>query len=344
MDLNKKIGIDDLDILVSFYKDFEGFNEDFEKLSEKHSDKIVGKFLDAVALEKTSSRKKNIIVPDDIKMFYEKYQDLFQAIIEKRQASPDYTKGDSLVYYFLYNWYTYNGRMKERSSFAHFYRYLQEHEDDIPKILPVVDKLKKLGVSRVSLDEDADFTSEVYDTFPPYDITLLDNMETLPTYREAVAYYHSLDSKYKITRPRDENRYHDDREITLTSLAIDPETLPDSLEDDAIYELFSGMINETSEMNQAISRSVKLYSMIIDYGEAVRSLSGGLEDFKSMDISPAMQEALSFGQQALTSLQKQSEKLDKWIIKTYPTVSEDELGDLQKTYRREVEFRRMDLD
>ena len=97
-------------------------------------------------------------------------------------------------------------------------------------------------------------------------------------------------------------------------------------------------------MNQAISRSVELYSMIIDYDGALRSLSGGLKNFESMDISPAMQEALSFGQQALTSLQQQSKKLDKWVIETYPVVSEDKLGDLQKKYRREVELRRMDWD
>ena len=210
----------------------------------------------------------------------------------------------------------------------------------------VVDKIKKIGVSEVTLDEDADFTSDVYYTSGTFDITLLDNMETLPTYKKDVACYHSLDSKYKITRPRNERYwpYNDSREITLTSLVINPETLPDSLEDDAIDELFSEMINETSEMNQAISRSVELYSMIIDYGGAVRSLSGGLKNFESMDISPAIQEALSFGQQAYTSLQKQSEKLDKWIIETYPAVSEDELGNLQKTYRREVVFRRIDWD
>ena len=213
-------------------------------------------------------------------------------------------------------------------------------------MLPVVDKLKKLGISEVTLDEDADFTSDVYYTSSTFDITLLDNMETLPTYKKGVACYHSLDSKYKITRPRTERYwpYNDSRKITLTSLAIDPETLPDSLEDDAIDELFSGMINETSEMNQAISRSVELYSMIIDYDVAVGSLGWRLDNFKSMDISPALQEALSFGQQTLTSLQQQSEKLDKWIIETYPAVSEDELGNLQKTYRREVEFRRIDWD
>lgn len=339
MDFNKRISIADLDILVSFYKDFEGFNEDFEKLSKKYRDKDVGKYLDAIALG-----KKAFMVPKDIKEFYDNYQDLFQVIIKQAQDSDYYLIVATPISSFFFTWYR-KGVMKKDSSIAFFYNYLQEHEDDIPKILPVVDKIKKLRISEVSLDKDADFTSDVYDTLYNFvEITLLDNMITLPAYRKNTARYHSLDSKYKITRRRDESSFIRCREITLTSLAIDPETLPDSLEDAAIDELFSGMINETSEMNQAISRSVELYSMIIDYDGALRSLSGGLKNFESMDISPAMQEALSFGQQALTSLQKQSEKLDKWIIKTYPAVSEGELGDLQKTYRREVEFRRMDLD
>ena len=328
MDLDKEISIDNLDLLVSFYDDLDEFNDDLERLLKKHRNKDVGKLIDAIAMG-----KKVFMMPNDVKEFYEKYQDFFQAIIEKRQDSPSYVKNAPLIYPFMFSWYNV--------PIAHFYHYLKEHEDDIPKMLSVVDKLKKLGISMVTLDEDADFTSDVYYTSSG-GVVLLDNMETLPAYKKDVACYHSLDSKYKITRPYDEGHWFFSRcrGITLTSLAIDPETLPDSLEDDAIDELFSGMINETSEMNQAISKSVKLYSMIIDYDEAVRSLGWRLEDFKSMDISPALQEALSFGQQTLISLQQQSEKLDKWVIETYPAVSEDELGDLQKKYRREVEDRR----
>ena len=333
MDFDKKISIDSLDLLVSFYDDLDEFNDGLERLLKKHRNRDVGKLLDAIAMG-----KKVFMMPNDVKEFYEKHQDFFQAIIEKRQASPYYVKGAPLIYPFLFSW--------DNVPIANFYHYLKEHEDDVPKMLPVVDKLKKLGISEVTLDEDADFTSDVYYTSSTFDITLLDNMETLPTYKKDVACYRSLDSKYKITRPRTEDKwyYHDSRKITLTSLAIDPETLPDSLEDDAIDELFSGMINETSEMNQAISRSVELYSMIIDYDVAVGSLGWRLDNFKSMDISPALQEALSFGQQTLTSLQQQSKNLDKWVIETYPAVSEDELGNLQKTYRREVEFRRIDWD
>ena len=333
MDFDKKISIDSLDLLVSFYDDLDEFNDGLERLLKKHRNRDVGKLLDAIAMG-----KKVFMMPNDVKEFYEKHQVFFQAIIEKRQASRYYVKGAPLIYPFLFSW--------DNVPIANFYHYLREHEDDVPKMLPVVDKLKKLGISEVTLDEDADFTSDVYYTSGTFDITLLDNMETLPTYKKDVACYHSLDSKYKITRPRNERYwpYNDSREITLTSLVINPETLPDSLEDAAIDELFSGMINETSEMNQAISRSVELYSMIIDYDVAVGSLGWRLDNFKSMDISPALQEALSFGQQTLTSLQQQSEKLDKWIIETYPAVSEDELGNLQKTYRREVEFRRIDWD
>ena len=331
MDFDKKISIDSLDLLVSFYDDLDEFNDGLERLLKKHRNRDVGKLLDAIAMG-----KKVFMMPNDVKEFYEKHQDFFQAIIDKRQASQYYVKGAPLIYPFLFSW--------DNVPIANFYHYLKEHEDDVPKMLPVVDKLKKLGISEVTLDEDADFTSDVYYTSSTFDITL--HMETLPTYKKDVACYRSLDSKYKITRPRTEDKwyYHDSRKITLTSLAIDPETLPDSLEDDAIDELFSGMINETSEMNQAISRSVELYSMIIDYDVAVGSLGWRLDNFKSMDISPALQEALSFGQQTLTSLQQQSKNLDKWVIETYPAVSEDELGDLQKKYRREVVFRRIDCD
>ena len=328
MDFDKKISIDSLDLLVSFYDDLDVFNDGLERLLKKHRNKDVIKLLDAIAMG-----EKAFMMPNDVKKFYEKHHEFFQAIIDKRQASQPYRTVSSFISSFFFSWYDI--------PVTNFYHYLKEHEDDIPKMLSVVDKLKKLGISEVTLDEDADFTSDVYYTSSG-GVVLLDNMETLPAYKKDVACYHSLDSKYKITRPRDEGHWFFSRcrGITLTSLAIDPETLPDSLEDAAIDELFSGMINETSEMNQAISKSVKLYSMIIDYDGAVRSLGWRLEDFKSMDISPALQEALSFGQQALISLQQQSEKLDKWVIETYPAVSEDELGDLQKKYRREVENRR----
>ena len=132
MDFDKKISIDSLDLLVSFYDDLDEFNDGLERILKKHRNRDVGKLLDAIAMG-----KKVFMMPNDVKEFYEKHQDFFQAIIEKRQASKYYVKGAPLVYPFLFSWYNV--------PIANFYHYLKEHEADVPKMLPVVDKLKKIS-------------------------------------------------------------------------------------------------------------------------------------------------------------------------------------------------------
>lgn len=333
MDFDKKISIDSLDLLVSFFDDLDDFNDGLERLLKKYRNRDVEKLLDAIAMG-----KKVFMMPNDVKEFYEKHQDFFQAIIEKRQASRYYVKGAPLIYPFLFSW--------DNVPIANFYHYLKEHEDDVPKMLPVVDKLKKLGISEVTLDEDADFTSDVYYTSSTFDIILLDNMETLPTYKKGVACYHSLDSKYKITRPRTEDKwyYNDSRKITLTSLAIDPETLPDSLEDAAIDELFSNMEDGSMAMNQAVRQSAILYSATEDYETEFGYLGGRLQSLSSLDIAPELQEALSCGERALNILQEQQQVLDQQLLDTYPDLSGEQLEEQQLTYRRRVLDSRIDWD
>ena len=363
----KSISIDDLDILVSFYDDFEGFNEGLASLSQKYGNDDVRKKLEMLAafeqsnipVTKVTNRngselvdavimgKKVFVMPDDIKEFYKNYYGLFQAIIEKTKSSDYYVKGQPLVSNFLFTKYDEeNGLMINPSSFAFFYHYLQEHEEEIPRIFLVVDKLKKLGISEVTLDESADFTDEVYSTFDASNITLLDNMKILPTYYQGEACYHSLDSKYKITRPLDEKNwpYNDSREITLTSLAIDSKTLPDSLEDAAINELFSGMRSESWDLNGEVFRSVELFSVVKDYQDAFSDLESDLEYFESCDFYPKVGKALSLGRQTLSTLKAVRRSFDKKLVASSPGLSKKKLRALQKEYRGEVKSRRMDLD
>ena len=365
----KSISIDDLDILVSFYDDFEGFNEGLASLSQKYGNDDVRKQLEMLAyfgqsdipipVTKVTNKngselvdavimgKKVFVMPDDIKEFYKNYHGLFQAIIEKTKSSDYYVEGQPLVSNFLFTKYDEeNGLMISPSSFAFFYHYLQEHEEEIPRIFLVVDKLKKLGISEVTLDESADFTDEVYSTFDSSDITLLDNMKILPTYHQGEACYHSLDSKYKITRPLDERNwpYNDSREITLTSLAIDSKTLPDSLEDDAIDKLFSGMRSESWDLNGEVFRSVELFSVVKDYQDAFSDLESDLEYFESCDFYPKVGKALSLGRQTLSTLKAVRRSFDKNLVASSSDLSKKKLRALQKEYRGEVESRRIGWD
>ena len=290
------------------------------------------------------------MMPRDVKGFYEEYQDFFQAVKDIRQRSPYYLEGDSLIYPFLITYYdiTGDGHLKTHYSFGTFYQYLQDHEEEIPKMLLLVDKLKSLHIFDVVLDEDADFTEEVYDTsfWGSKDIVLLDNMETLPTYQKGSARYHSTYSRYKITRPYDESRwyYKNERKITLTSLTIDPDTLPDSLEDDDLKELFSNMKEESMAMNQAVRQSAILYSATEDYGREVGYLGGRLQSLSSLDIAPELQEALSYGERTLNILREQQQVLDQQLLDTYPDLSGEQLEEQQLTYRRRVLDSRIDWD
>lgn len=345
MDYKHIIDVDNLGLLLSFYDDLEGFNQGLERICQKHRNKDVGKLLEAIV-----SEKKVFMMPRDVKEFYEEYQDFFQAVKDIRQASPYYFGRGDLVYPFLFTYYNIpgDGHLKTHYSFATFYQYLQDHEEEIPKMQLLVDKLKSLHIFDVILDEDADFTEEVYNTSFWWceDIVLLDNMETLPTYNEGTAAYHSTYSKYKITRPFDESPwYHKNkRKITLTSLTIAPDTLPDSLEDDDLKELFSNMEEGSMVMNQAVRQSAILYSATEDYETEFGYLGGRLQSLSSLDIAPELQEALSYGERALNILREQQQVLDQQLLDTYPDLSGEQLEDQQKTYRRGILDSRIDWD
>lgn len=344
MDYKHIIDVDNLGLLLSFYDDLEGFNQGLERICQKHRNKDVGKLLEAIV-----SEKKVFMMPRDVKEFYEEYQDFFQAVKDIRQASPYYFGRGDLVYPFLFTYYNIpgDGHLKTHYSFATFYQYLQDHEEEIPRMLLLVDKLKSLHIFDVILDEDADFTKEVYDTsfWGSKDIVLLDNMATLPTYQKGIARYHSTYSRYKITRPYDESRcYKNERKITLTSLTIEPDTLPDSLEDADLKELFSNMEEGSMAMNQAVRQSAILYSATEDYGREFGYLGGRLQSLSSLDIAPELQEALSYGERALNILREQQQVLDQQLLDTYPDLSGEQLEEQQLTYRRRVLDSRIDWD
>lgn len=339
------ISVDDLNLLLSFYDDLEEFNQGLERICKKHRKKDVGKLLESLVLG-----KKPFMMPNDVKEFYEEHQDFFQAVKDIRQRSPYYLEGDPLIYPFLITYYDIpgDGHLKTNYSFGTFYQYLQDCEGEIPKIQLLVDKLKSLHISDVTLDEDADFTEEVYNTSFWWgdEIVLLDNMETLPNYNEGVASYYSTYSKYKITRPYDESVwYHkNDRKIILTQLAIDPDTLPSSLEDDDLKVLFSNLKEESMAMNQAVRQSAVLYSATKDYETEFGYLGNRLKSLSSADIAPELQQALSFGEQALNILREQQQVFDQQLMENYPELSGEQLEKQKKSYRRKVLDSRIDWD
>lgn len=339
------IDVDDLDLLLSFYDNLEEFNHRLECICKKHRKKDVGKLLESLV-----SGKKIFMMPNDVKEFYEEHQDFFQAVKDIRQVSPYYIEGFSLIYPFLSTYYDIpgDGHLKTHGSFGTFYQYLQDHEGEIPKTLLLVDKLKELHISDVILDEDADFTEEVYNTsfWWGEEVVLLDNMETLPNYNEGVASYHSTYSKYKITRPYDESRwYHKNkRKVILTSLSLDPDTLPDSLEDDDLKVLFSNMKDGSMAMNRAVRQSAVLYSAAEDYEREFGYLGERLQSLSSTDIAPELQKALSYGKKALNILREQQQVFDQQLMRTYPDLSNERLEEQQKTYRRRVLDSRIDWD
>lgn len=345
MDYKYSIDVDILDLLLSFYGDLEGFNQGLERICKKHRNQDVGKLLETIA-----SGKKVFMMPRDVKEFYGDFQDFFQAVKDIRQASEYYMEGDSLIYPFLFTLYNIpgDGHLKTHYSFGAFYQYLQDHEEEIPKALLLVDKLKELHISDVVLDEDADFSEGVYNTsfWWGEDIVLLDNMETLPTYQNGTARYHSTYSKYKITRPFDESPwYHKNkRKIILTSLTIDPDTLPSSLEDDDLKVLFSNMKEGSMAMNRAVRQSAVLYSATEDYEREFGYLGERLQSLSSLDIALELQEALSFGERSLNILREQQQVFDQQLLETYPNLSNERLEEQQKAYRKRVLDSRIDWD
>lgn len=202
----------------------------------------------------------------------------------------------------------------------YFYNYLKKHRDEMDKILKLLDKLSKLHIVTVTLNENIDFSCETYDihTWMPDNrkLVLLDNMEAVPGYSSDLVRYKTTGSNYKITLSGafgDLNRYPIGK-IVLDSLTFDESRLPDNLSSEEVYQTILELKDKKEDEYAAIKTSVDLNVGIEDLYKVFTIISQRIENLEDSEKKQELTHQLTTIKTAILKMQAINEQMDADVI------------------------------
>lgn len=152
----------------------------------------------------------------------------------------------------LYTNFSYDGQgyLENEESLRFFHKYIMEHRVDLETILRVLNKIEQLQIDEIKLDKHLDFSKEEYELHywksENYRYVLLDNLVLVPSGETDLIRYKSTNSGYKIivSRGACKSSYLDAQmssQITLNSLIINPDKLPNDASVEGIYKTVFGL-------------------------------------------------------------------------------------------------------
>ena len=152
----------------------------------------------------------------------------------------------------LYTNFSYDGQdyLENEESLRFFHKYIMEHRGDLETILRVLNKIEQLKIDEIKLDKHMDFSKEEYELHywksENYRYVLLNNLVLVPSGETDLIRYKSTNSDYKIVASRGacKSSYLDAQmasQITLNSLIINPDKLPNDASAEGIYKTVFGL-------------------------------------------------------------------------------------------------------
>ena len=359
---NNSIRIKDLEVLIDNFTKWEEFNHEFAELTQKFSFLDIGEQLENIALGKKNPFI-NIITVNKIVNFYKKYQDIFNQI--HRNHLKDYPTSESHyagIDMFLkkhYNWQT-NGQMKEDGSLAFYYNYLTSQKEQLPTIKELIAKITSLGITDITLDQNIDFTEKIHfisesetfkdkkrtdektpDTFystltnrEKEDIYLYESTVVQPTYKKGTIPYHASFSRYQIKLPSllAVKRWGETPSITLKSLLLDPECLPNSLDRRREIRYLETQHFKNEKLNSDIQDSCRIDSLIRNLSDTTTSACQSIERVDDETTRNALEEGIKMAKRGLEILKQAATIHDERLLSKNPNYQAAALQGAQKTY------------
>lgn len=164
----------------------------------------------------------------------------------------------------LYTNFSYDGQdyLENEESLRFFHKYIIEHRGDLEAILRVLNKIEQLQIDEIKLDKHLDFSKDEYELHywksENYHYVLLDNLVLIPSGKTDPIRYKSTNLDYKIivSRGACKSSYLDSQmasQITLNSLIINPDKLPNDASAEGIYKTVFGLIKKSKGKHTEIS-------------------------------------------------------------------------------------------
>ena len=241
--------------------------------------------------------------------------------------------------------------LTEENSLDFFYKYIKKHQDNLERILSVLEKIEELGFDKLEFDEENDFTNTIYEIDTRSyinDISYLDNIEIVPNYENNIVEYKTTGSNYKIDVQLTFNTIEEYRKaIVVNSLLFDPKRLPEEITEETIYDKIVSLKKKEKKKCNNIRNSVDLSISIDDLYtqfENINKIIEQLNNEENKEQLPELRELLLEFKNNLNQLQKISSEYNERTIKENPNITEEMLKKEKKKYLKIRDWASIDID
>ena len=260
--MEKAISIETSNLIALSYiiDEYDSFCEDFKQLVIRSRD-----IQYTVSNIQTLLEGAKRFIDKRIKQFFDKYCDQIRSINNHVPFAN-----------FMYDIFTDIGT--PANDIKAFHDYLASHRDEAYKILDILYKVNKLGIGVIELDENADFTSTIYDInrvyFKNKNLYYVENIKPVPAYTQEYIRYTSSSSNYEIIlAPSFDKDVASPLGIRVNSLLFEPERLPSRLTKEVVFDSIVELARLTDKESSAIRKSVDLNIGLMDLEKAYYALA-----------------------------------------------------------------------
>ena len=313
-----EIKTDMLMTLCRILDDFEDFRNDLRALVEKRDTNVISTII-------TLARKELVIGKKDVKNFYQKYKKVIDII----------NRGNYHITLFL-SFVISHDRLY---NLDFFYNYLLEHNNELDKVVSLLEKIKSLGVEIVKFTDET-FTDKVweiddYSNQYVYDFYYVENMVGIPSYIKNI--YKSMGSHY-LMKLYSTDGYITCREITVNSLTFDRNSLPINLSKENTYDKIIEVINSDkvvqyrSDIDDILKLDLPLEEVVKNYN----TLYNNILNLKRVKGKKELKEALEELNRSIAMLKNLQVKYNQGIIEDNLLITGEVIGKEKELYLRKL--------
>jgi len=315
------ISINDAIVLTKIYKQFYIFRIEYKKLKNKYGN--IANILWKIA------NGNPVFMRNELKEFYYNNKELFDMI----KNNTDFSL--FLIKFFENNWYD------------KYCYYMLEHDKDIDKIKILLNKIKEMGITTLCLDEDIDFTKDIYDVddFTGFSmVNYFENMEFIPSYYSVK--YRAKDSNYMISFPY-RIPYELDlfgSKITVSNLLFDSSRLPEKNNREAWFNVILDGAKKCNDSVNKIREIVDLDVALEDFETKFLHISEVVDKLDYVDDKESLKKVLKDLKDKINLLKSLKNKVSDDILREDCSLSSEKLDSEKKEYIKRREWSSIDID
>ena len=326
------VHVNNLIALCHILNDYDEFTQNLTKLIKtKYNRDIV------YNLYKISNGKL-VVGSKKVKKFYQENKSVIDTI----------NKFSNISEFINYN-YDWQGNLREDCDLDFFYKYITSHQEDLERMLSMLEKIKKLGFDELQFDEEIDFTNTEYaiDTRlgGNIDIAYFDNIEVVPNYQNGVVEYRTTGSNYKIIAKVSFNELSKyGKTIIVNSLLFDSKRLPEDVTKEFIFDKIVSLKSNQQENCDTIRDSVDLSISVDDLYSQFNTTSRIIEGLNNVESKEQLHEVLLGIKAYLDQLQTISSEYDDSVSQSDSTITKEKLQEEKQLYLKRRYWASIDID